>query len=152
MHHSRAEPQANFPRYAQGPCQRELSFIFLLSSPQVAGWASALTLLLVLSTVSTFGAVAMNESNLEVDPNLLAVGIMYVIQLTGGLFQWCVRQSAEVESQMVSAERIQAFVAAQRAAIARPRQRGPENSPSEGKAIMDALRFLSIPKSRKRQA
>lgn len=62
----------------------------------------------VLLMLSTFGAVACKEADLAVDPNLLAVGIMYVIQLAG-LFQWCVRQSAEVESQMVSVERVLGF-------------------------------------------
>jgi ABC-type multidrug transport system fused ATPase/permease subunit len=62
----------------------------------------------VLLMVSTFGAVACAEAELAVDPNLLAVGIMYVIQLTG-LFQWCVRQSTEVESQFVSVERVLGF-------------------------------------------
>ncbi|CAM9223590.1 unnamed protein product, partial [Hapterophycus canaliculatus] len=39
------------------------------------------------------------------DPGLLGAALVYVLQL-GGLFQWSVRQSAEVENQMVSAERV----------------------------------------------
>ena len=97
----------------------------------------------VLLMVSTFGAVAMNESNLDVDPNLLAVGIMYVIQLTG-LFQWCVRQSAEVESQMVSAERIQAFtMLPSEPRLHGPANVGPEDSPAEGMTIMEAAKVSS---------
>lgn len=45
----------------------------------------------VLSAACTFGAVAAKQSGVSVDPSVLAVGVMYVIQLAG-LFQWTVRQ------------------------------------------------------------
>jgi len=83
------------------------SFFAYTSSARWLGFRlDAMTL--VLFAVSTFGSVLANEFNSGIDPALLAVGIMYVIQLTG-MFQWAVRQSAEVENHMVSVERICAY-------------------------------------------
>ncbi len=53
----------------------------------------------------TFGAVAAKKYGAPISPAILGVGILYVLQLTG-LFQWAVRQSAEVENLMISVERI----------------------------------------------
>jgi hypothetical protein len=44
-------------------------------------------------------SVAVNEFSTGVNPGLLGAALTYVIQL-GGLFQWAVRQSAEVENQV----------------------------------------------------
>lgn len=61
-----------------------------------------------LLLASTFGAVLAKAYNAGINNTAIVVGIMYVIQLTG-LFQWAVRQTAEVESIMVSVERILAY-------------------------------------------
>lgn len=61
-----------------------------------------------LLVASTFGAVLAKNSNVGINNAAISVGIMYIIQLTG-LFQWAVRQTAEVESLMVSVERILAY-------------------------------------------
>ena len=58
--------------------------------------------------VATFGAVLAKEHAGNGTPAVLAVGLLYVNQLSG-LFQWCVRQSAEVENYMVSVERVLAY-------------------------------------------
>ena len=65
-------------------------------------------IVVVLLMVSTFGAALAKEYNAGIQPVILAVGVMYVIQLSG-LFQWSVRQSAEVENMMVSVERVSAY-------------------------------------------
>jgi hypothetical protein len=44
-------------------------------------------------------SVAVNEYGDSIDPGYLGAALAYVIQL-GGLFQWAVRQSAEVENQV----------------------------------------------------
>lgn len=67
-------------------------------------------IVVVLLMVSTFGAALAKEYNAGIQPVILAVGVMYVIQLSG-LFQWSVRQSAEVENMMVSVERVSAYSA-----------------------------------------
>ena len=61
-----------------------------------------------LLVASTFGAVLAKNNNVGINNAAISVGIMYIIQLTG-LFQWAVRQTAEVESLMVSVERILAY-------------------------------------------
>jgi ATP-binding cassette subfamily C (CFTR/MRP) protein 4 len=45
----------------------------------------------------------------SVDPGVLGFAISYML-VSAGLFQWTIRQSAEVESQMTSVERINAYV------------------------------------------
>ena len=65
-------------------------------------------IVVVLLMVSTFGATLAKEYNAGIQPVILAVGVMYVMQLSG-LFQWSVRQSAEVENMMVSVERVSAY-------------------------------------------
>lgn len=41
----------------------------------------------------------------DVDPGLAALALSQVLQLAG-LMQWCVRQTAELENQMTSTERL----------------------------------------------
>eukprot|EP00903_Cladosiphon_okamuranus_P016201 g14950.t2 len=59
----------------------------------------------IVLIASCFFSVAVNDYSDAVDAGLLGAALVYVNQL-GGLFQWSVRQSAEVENQMVSAERV----------------------------------------------
>eukprot|EP00752_Nemacystus_decipiens_P006704 g6027.t1 len=68
------------------------------------GFRMDMVVIMVL-IASCFFSVAVNEYSNAVDAGLLGAALVYVIQL-GGLFQWAVRQSAEVENQMVSAERV----------------------------------------------
>ncbi len=42
---------------------------------------------------------------LQINPSVLGLALSYLLQLAG-LFQWAVRQSAEVVNQMVSVERV----------------------------------------------
>ncbi|CAM9523069.1 unnamed protein product, partial [Ectocarpus sp. 13 AM-2016] len=63
---------------------------------------------IIVLTASCFFSVAVNEYSRSVDAGLLGAALVYVLQL-GGLFQWAVRQSAEVENQMVSAERVLSY-------------------------------------------
>ena len=62
----------------------------------------------VLLLVASFGAVIAKDLGASVNSDLLAVGLLYVIQLSG-LFQWCIRQSCEVENMMTSVERVLGF-------------------------------------------
>ena len=61
-----------------------------------------------LLIASTYGAVLAKNADVGINNAAISVGIMYIIQLTG-LFQWAIRQTAEVESLMVSVERILAY-------------------------------------------
>jgi ATP-binding cassette subfamily C (CFTR/MRP) protein 4 len=60
---------------------------------------------ILFTAICTYSAVGAKEGGAHISPSVLAVGILYVTQLTG-LFQWMVRQSAEVENLMISVERI----------------------------------------------
>lgn len=56
--------------------------------------------------VTVFPAVALKDS---LDVGLVGFALVYVLNLSS-LFQWTVRQSAEIENHMTSVERIQAYM------------------------------------------
>ena len=56
----------------------------------------------LLVTVASFGAVYQRQ---HTDPIALAMGLSYMMQLTG-VFQWAIRQSAEVENKLTSCVRL----------------------------------------------
>jgi ABC-type multidrug transport system fused ATPase/permease subunit len=63
-------------------------------------------LMFIFLTVASFSAVAVNQQGwINVDPAILGLAISMLIQLAG-LFQWCIRQSAEVVNLMVAVERV----------------------------------------------
>ncbi|VDP67997.1 unnamed protein product [Echinostoma caproni] len=68
------------------------------------------------------------------------VGLM-ITYATGliGLFQWCVRQSAEVENQMVSVERTVEYMDLEPEITESPVMQPPINWPSQGKIVFDGL-------------
>jgi len=59
--------------------------------------------------VTAIAAVAIRQ-NSDIDVGLLGFALVYILALSG-LFQWTVRQSAEVETQMTSVERISEYMA-----------------------------------------
>ncbi|XP_028401677.1 multidrug resistance-associated protein 4-like isoform X2 [Dendronephthya gigantea] len=61
-----------------------------------------------LITIVAFAPFIANEAGLGVNPVLVGLSLLYVKRLTG-MFQFCVRQTAEVENQMVSVERVQQY-------------------------------------------
>ena len=58
--------------------------------------------------VTAIAAVAIRQ-NSDIDVGLLGFALVYILALSG-LFQWAVRQSAEVETQMTSVERISEYM------------------------------------------
>ena len=57
-------------------------------------------------TIASFAAVVVHQQAwFEIDPGILGLAISMLIQLSG-LFQWCIRQSAEVVNMMVAVERV----------------------------------------------
>ena len=67
------------------------------------------SLMFFFLSVSSFAAVLVQERSwLNIDPGILGLGLSLLIQLAG-LFQWCIRQSAEVVNQMVAVERVIGF-------------------------------------------
>jgi ATP-binding cassette subfamily C (CFTR/MRP) protein 4 len=63
-------------------------------------------LMFIFLTVASFVAVAVHQQAwIDIDPAILGLAISMLIQLAG-LFQWCIRQSAEVVNLMVAVERV----------------------------------------------
>lgn len=63
----------------------------------------------VFLTIASFAAVVVHqEAWFKIDPGILGLALSMLIQLSG-LFQWCIRQSAEVVNQMVAVERVIGF-------------------------------------------
>jgi len=66
-------------------------------------------LMFIFLTIASFAAVIVHQENLfKIDPGILGLAVSLLIQLSG-LFQWCIRQSAEVVNQMVAVERVIGF-------------------------------------------
>ncbi len=66
-------------------------------------------IMFVFLTVASFAAVIVHEQAwFDIDPGILGLAISMLIQLSG-LFQWCIRQSAEVVNLMVAVERVIGF-------------------------------------------
>ena len=62
-----------------------------------------------MPTVVNYLAVWVEQEGwFSVDPSILGLSISMIIYLAG-IFQWCIRQSAEVVNHMVSIERVLAF-------------------------------------------
>jgi ATP-binding cassette subfamily C (CFTR/MRP) protein 4 len=82
-------------------------FAFIASSRWVGFRMDAIMYLFLL--VVTFLAVLFHSQGwFKIDTTVLGLSLSMLIQLAG-IFQWCIRQSAEVVNQMVSVERVLAF-------------------------------------------
>lgn len=82
-------------------------FVFIAASRWV-GFRMDSLVFLFLSIVSFLSVLFHREGWFDVDPAILGLSLSMLLQLAG-LFQWCIRQSAEVVNQMVSVERVLAF-------------------------------------------
>jgi len=83
------------------------SFAFVASSRWVGFRMDALMVL--FSSVATYLAVLFDQQGwFGVDPAVLGLSLTMLMQLAG-LFQWCIRQSAEVVNLMVGVERVLGF-------------------------------------------
>jgi ATP-binding cassette, subfamily C (CFTR/MRP), member 4 len=84
------------------------SFFSFIASSRWVGFRMD-TLLFVFVAIVSFLSVLVHEKKfIQIDPAVLGLSLSVLLQLAG-LFQWCVRQSAEVVNQMVSVERVLAF-------------------------------------------
>jgi ATP-binding cassette, subfamily C (CFTR/MRP), member 4 len=82
-------------------------FAFIAASRWVGFRMDALVFFLL--AIASYGSVLFHKQGwFDVDPAILGLSLSMLLQLAG-LFQWCVRQSAEVVNQMVSVERVVDF-------------------------------------------
>jgi len=95
--------------------------------------------LFLLTMVSFLSVFATYGEWFEINPSLLGLALLMVIQL-GSLFQWCVRQSAEVVTQMVSVERVLEFSSLEsEAALITEDDKKHELWPEEGNIDIESL-------------
>lgn len=100
----------------------------------------AFTLLLIMAPISVTlrGQAGLNGG-------LVGLVLSFLLENIG-LGQWCVRQSAEVENQMVAAERLQEYIQLSPEAEEVTSLRPPENWPSSGNITIKDM-SLSYPRS-----
>jgi ATP-binding cassette subfamily C (CFTR/MRP) protein 4 len=84
------------------------AFFAFIAASRWLGFRMDAILFLFLCIVTILSVVCFLTGFLSIDPLILGLTLSLLLQLAG-LFQWCIRQSAEVENQMVSVERVLAF-------------------------------------------
>ncbi|XP_057310595.1 ATP-binding cassette sub-family C member 4-like [Hydractinia symbiolongicarpus] len=82
--------------------QTGAGFMFLSGS---RWFSQRLDLLTVLFSICSIFAPIIAASYIDIDTGLVAVSLSYILLLCG-VFQWTVRQSAEVDNMMTSVERV----------------------------------------------
>eukprot|EP00911_Craspedida_sp_UC1_P000184 UC1_evm1s144 len=112
-----------------GHGQGYLAFIF--TSRWLGFRLDAFTFAVVL--VVAFAALATRN---QLDPGLIGLSLMYSIQLTAG-FQWCVRQSAELENLLTSLERLLEYcdLPTEASVVNSPAENGQEEGPGERNVV-----------------
>ncbi|XP_032258644.1 multidrug resistance-associated protein 4 isoform X2 [Phoca vitulina] len=111
----------------------EAWFLFLTTSRWFAVRLDAICAILVI--VVAFGSLILAT-------NAGQVGLVLSYALTlMGMFQWCVRQSAEVENMMISVERVMEYTDLEKEAPWEYQKRPPPSWPQEGTIVFDNVNF-----------
>jgi ATP-binding cassette subfamily C (CFTR/MRP) protein 4 len=84
------------------------AFFSFLSASRWVGFRMDSIVVMFLIVVNYLAVWAEQEGWFSVDPSILGLAISMIIYLAG-IFQWCIRQSAEVVNHMVSIERVLGF-------------------------------------------
>ena len=84
------------------------AFSSFIAASRWVGFRMDSIMFLFLTIVCFLSVLFHQEGWFKVDPAILGLSISMLLQLAG-LFQWMIRQSAEVVNQMVSVERVLAF-------------------------------------------
>uniref|UniRef100_A0A3P8SC25 Cystic fibrosis transmembrane conductance regulator n=1 Tax=Amphiprion percula TaxID=161767 RepID=A0A3P8SC25_AMPPE len=95
----------------------------------------------VFVTITTFGCVLLRD---QLDAGSVGLALSYAVTLTG-MFQWGVRQSAEVENMMTSVERAVEYTELESEAPWETQKRPPPNWPSKGLVTFDQVSFSYSP-------
>ncbi|XP_049611466.1 ATP-binding cassette sub-family C member 4 [Syngnathus scovelli] len=110
-------------------------FLFLTTSRWFAIRLDAMCAIFV--TVTTFGCLLLRD---QLDAGSVGLALSYSITLMG-MFQWGVRQSAEVENMMTSVERVVEYTELESEAPWETNKRPPPNWPSKGRVTFDGVNF-----------
>jgi ATP-binding cassette, subfamily C (CFTR/MRP), member 4 len=86
------------------------AFFSFIASSRWVGFRMDSIMFLLMAVVSFLSVLFQERGWFDVDPAILGLSISMLLQLAG-VFQWCIRQSAEVVNQMVSVERVMGYAA-----------------------------------------
>jgi ATP-binding cassette subfamily C (CFTR/MRP) protein 4 len=84
------------------------SFFSFIAASRWVGFRMDSIMFMLMSIVSFLSVLFQQQEWFQIDPAILGLSISMLLQLAG-MFQWCIRQSAEVVNLMVSVERVLAF-------------------------------------------
>ncbi|XP_070798750.1 ATP-binding cassette sub-family C member 4 [Pituophis catenifer annectens] len=113
----------------------EAWFLFLTTSRWFAVRLDAICAIFVI--VMAFGSLLLAQT---LDAGKVGLALSYAITLTG-MFQWGVRQSAEVENLMISVERVMEYTELEQEASWHTHKRPPAEWPTEGVIAFDDVNF-----------
>ncbi|CAN9498133.1 unnamed protein product [Ophioblennius macclurei] len=119
----------------------EAWFLFLTTSRWFAVRLDAICAIFV--TITTFGCLLLRD---QLDAGSVGLALSYSVTLMG-MFQWGVRQSAEVENMMTSVERVVEYTQLESEAPWETKKRPPPSWPSKGQVTMDQVSFSYTPDS-----
>lgn len=80
-------------------------FFWFLASSRWLGFYLSAIVMATLASAALFAVLAVESQVITVSASAVGLSLIYVLQMTDGL-QWAVRQSAETENLLVSAERL----------------------------------------------
>lgn len=84
------------------------AFFAFIASSRWVGYRMDSIVFLFLTVVCFLAVLFQTQGWYNANPAILGLSISMLVQLAG-IFQWCIRQSAEVVNQMVSVERVLGF-------------------------------------------
>ncbi|PNJ78412.1 ABCC4 isoform 4 [Pongo abelii] len=111
-------------------------FLFLTTSRWFAVRLDAICAMFVI--IVAFGSLILAKT---LDAGQVGLALSYALTLMG-MFQWCVRQSAEVENMMISVERVIEYTDLEKEAPWEYQKRPPPTWPHEGVIIFDNVNFM----------
>ncbi|XP_020821464.1 LOW QUALITY PROTEIN: ATP-binding cassette sub-family C member 4 [Phascolarctos cinereus] len=113
----------------------EAWFLFLTTSRWFAVRLDAICAIFVV--VTAFGSLVLAQT---LNAGQVGLALSYAITLMG-MFQWGVRQSAEVENMMISVERVMEYTDLEKEAPWESKKRPPPDWPHEGVIVFDNVNF-----------
>uniref|UniRef100_A0A7M4G370 Multidrug resistance-associated protein 4 n=1 Tax=Crocodylus porosus TaxID=8502 RepID=A0A7M4G370_CROPO len=113
----------------------EAWFLFLTTSRWFAVRLDAICAIFVI--VVAFGSLLLAKT---LDAGQVGLALSYAITLMG-MFQWGVRQSAEVENLMISVERVMEYTALEKEASWESTRRPPPDWPAQGMIAFENVNF-----------
>ncbi|XP_023285607.1 multidrug resistance-associated protein 4-like [Seriola lalandi dorsalis] len=113
----------------------EAWFLFLTTSRWFAVRLDGICSIFV--TVTTFGCLLLRD---QLDAGSVGLALTYSVTLMG-MFQWGVRQSAEVENMMTSVERVVEYTELESEAPWETQKRPPPDWPRKGLVTFDRVNF-----------